>query len=70
MPRIKERLGKISLSKKQNYKRGTNESLKNKNYKGWRLMRIVNELKNISFVRKKSMHQIGSSKEWLRMHGL
>ena len=53
MPRIKERLGKISMSKKQNYKRGTNESLKNKNYKGWRLMRmrIVNELKNISFVR-------------------
>ena len=51
MPWIKERLGKISMSKKQNYKRGTNESLKNKNYKGWRLMRIVNELKNISFVR-------------------
>ena len=39
------------MSKKQNYKRGTNESLKNKNYKGWRLMRVVNELKNISFVR-------------------
>ena len=46
------------MSKKQNYKRGTNESLKNKNYKGWRLMRVVNELKNISFVRQKSMHKI------------